>query len=188
MKSRADLWSSPQLETKCSWCIAFVDHGFRWMLTAYLAKTWRGGHEASSLPLPYQSSVISFSEGTSHVSVPMGHPRACITWQFCGHHPFLLMYQESLLCIVGLDWPADLLLQPAAAVVTVETPLQRVLFRGLRVRVGIHTGVPEQIVVSAPVDPCPCMTLYHFSYGARGQSRLEICPPMQQPHSAVKSS
>ncbi len=47
----------------------------------------------------------------------------------------------------GLDWPADLLQQPAAAVVSLEYPLQRVLFRGLRVRVGIHTGLPEQIVV-----------------------------------------
>lgn len=28
-----------------------------------------------------------------------------------------------------------------------EKPVQRVLFRGLRVRVGIHTGTPEQIVV-----------------------------------------
>ncbi|KAK9846166.1 hypothetical protein WJX84_007294, partial [Apatococcus fuscideae] len=52
-------------------------------------------------------------------------------------------FQEALL---GLDWPPELLLQPAAAVVSIETPVQCILFRGLRVRVGIHTGIPEQIV------------------------------------------
>ncbi|KAK9862757.1 hypothetical protein WJX84_009102, partial [Apatococcus fuscideae] len=52
-------------------------------------------------------------------------------------------FQEALL---GLDWPPELLTQPAAAVVTMERPVQRILFRGLRVRAGIHTGTPDQIV------------------------------------------
>eukprot|EP00899_Mesostigma_viride_P021702 jgi/Mesvir1/29533/Mv14935-RA.2 len=44
------------------------------------------------------------------------------------------------------DWPAELLSYGTGAEVADPTNEHRVLYRGLRVRMGIHSGVPERVV------------------------------------------
>ena len=77
-------------------------------------------------------------------------PLLWLRQQVCILSHFSCKLQREILhesCCTGLEWPPDLLQRPAAAIVSIQTPVKRVIFRGLRVRVGIHTGMPEQIVV-----------------------------------------
>ena len=57
------------------------------------------------------------------------------------------------LALMEVAWPSDLLQQPQARMETCQDG--KLLFRGLRVRMAINTGVPAEIIVSiAAADPC----------------------------------
>ena len=60
-----------------------------------------------------------------------------------------LEVQQELL---GLPWPDQLLTQPDAALLYSSSPGQKdlVLFKGLRVRMAMHTGLPEAVQVRGP--------------------------------------
>lgn len=73
------------------------------------------------------------------------------------------------LALLEAPWPLDLLQQPQAKVET--CPEGKLLFRGLRVRMAINTGVPAEIIVSVaacallPVDGLGCLPALAYSCG-----------------------
>ena len=58
--------------------------------------------------------------------------------------------------LLALPWPAALLTQTDAKEQFSPPfmPIKRLLFRGLRVRMAMHTGKPEAIQVSASAQAC----------------------------------
>ena len=58
------------------------------------------------------------------------------------------------LALLEAPWPSDLLQQPQAKVENCQDG--RLMFRGLRLRMAINTGVPAEIIVSAAVALLKC--------------------------------
>ena len=58
---------------------------------------------------------------------------------------FAIALQEALL---EVDWPADILPSPHASLVTAACG--KPIFKGLRVRLAIHTGIPTSTQVCRP--------------------------------------
>ena len=75
------------------------------------------------------------SEGDSFV-VAFHDPIDAISWAL-----------HVQLALMEVAWPLDLLQQPQAKMETCQDG--KLLFRGLRVRMAINTGVPAEIIVGA---------------------------------------
>jgi len=58
------------------------------------------------------------------------------------------------LALLEAPWPSDLLQQPQAKVENCQDG--KLMFRGLRVRMAINTGVPAEIIVGALLRLCCC--------------------------------
>ena len=72
----------------------------------------------------------------------------CSETSLCVGAGWALHVQHQLLT---LDWPTELLSHPVAAQEVVSTSAgDNILFRGLRVRMGINTGKPASIQVCSP--------------------------------------
>ena len=78
-------------------------------------------------------------------------PIDAIAWALDVQHRLLL-----------LPWPAELLTQPDAKEQYSPPfmPIKRQLFKGLRVRMAMHTGKPEAIQVCACLFVC--LSIYFF--------------------------
>ena len=63
------------------------------------------------------------------------------------------------LALLEAPWPSDLLQQAQAKMETCQDG--KLLFRGLRVRMAINTGVPAEIIVCS--DACVSSPLLHFT-------------------------
>ena len=61
------------------------------------------------------------------------------------------------LALLEAPWPSEMLQHEKARVET--CPDGKLLFRGLRVRVAINTGIPAEIIVSTLHMSLPCLSL-----------------------------
>ena len=82
------------------------------------------------------------SEGDSFV-VAFHDPIDAISWAL-----------HVQIALMDVAWPLDLLQQPQAKMETCQDG--KLLFRGLRVRMAINTGVPAEIIVSTSAADLGC--------------------------------
>lgn len=59
------------------------------------------------------------------------------------------------LALLAAPWPSDLLQQPQAKVENCQDG--KLMFRGLRLRMAINTGVPAEIIVSTATSVLCCI-------------------------------